>query len=255
MRCSVLEPGASVVVSSTVPPSAALEISQRLLELPNKPLMVDAPVSGGAARAANGDLTIMASGDQSAMVKAGLVLDACTKQGESYLPVPQDRQWLITRPSSAGGSKDKRLFIFDGGAKFGSFVKARCAPALSFPTCRANPVCATIFFFQLAHQNLAGVHVAASAEAMAFAAKLNLPLRKVYARVIESRGFSWMYRNRAFSFWTLILRRIVSNSSSCALPGQVRTIEGDATVLSAVDILVKDIVRAPSNSSSRRRKC
>lgn len=150
--------------------------------------MVDAPVSGGAARAANGDLTIMASGEQSALVKAGLVLDACTKQGESRSRV--DVRRLLTQ--STGGSKDKRLFIFDGGVKFGSYVKVReplIVPLLSLLTFYCLP--------QLAHQNLAGVHVAASAEAMAFAARLGLPLRKVYARVIESRGFSWMYRNRS----------------------------------------------------------
>ena len=77
----VLAPGAAVVVSSTVPPSAAVEINKELAKLPNKPVMVDAPVSGGAARAANGDLTIMASGEPAGLKKAGTVLNACTKSG------------------------------------------------------------------------------------------------------------------------------------------------------------------------------
>ena len=78
----VLAPGAAVVVSSTVPPSAAKVINEKLSALPNKPVMVDAPVSGGAARAANGDLTIMASGEAAGLKKAGTVLNACTKAGE-----------------------------------------------------------------------------------------------------------------------------------------------------------------------------
>lgn len=99
----------------------------------------------------------------------------------------------------SGGSKDKRLFIFDGGVKFGSYVKVSSIligsdQQTSLPSLLTPSVPPPL---QLAHQNLAGVHVAASAEAMAFAAKLGLPLRKVYARVIESRGFSWMYRNRS----------------------------------------------------------
>lgn len=47
--------------------------------------MVDAPVSGGAARAANGDLTIMASGEAAGLKKAGTVLNACTKSGQSIV--------------------------------------------------------------------------------------------------------------------------------------------------------------------------
>lgn len=53
--------GASVVLSSTVPPSFAKEIEQRLNGLGRDIRLVDAPVSGGVVRAAQGQLTVSSS--------------------------------------------------------------------------------------------------------------------------------------------------------------------------------------------------
>lgn len=55
-----LKPGSVVIASSTVPPHYAEELGQRLAAMGLKHL--DAPVSGGAAKAASGEMTIMASG-------------------------------------------------------------------------------------------------------------------------------------------------------------------------------------------------
>jgi len=55
-----LKRGAVVIASSTIPPHFAEELGARLAALGLKHL--DAPVSGGAARAATGEMTIMASG-------------------------------------------------------------------------------------------------------------------------------------------------------------------------------------------------
>lgn len=55
-----LRPGAVVIASSTVPPHYAQALGERLRALGVHHL--DAPVSGGAARAASGEMTIMASG-------------------------------------------------------------------------------------------------------------------------------------------------------------------------------------------------
>jgi len=71
---SALKPGGVVIASATVAPEIATSLGEQLgaLDL----LMLDAPVSGGAARAAKGELSIMASGEQKAFRKAKPVLDA-----------------------------------------------------------------------------------------------------------------------------------------------------------------------------------
>lgn len=60
---SLLKPRAIVVVTSTVSASWAKSANERLASHPKKIRFIDAPISGGAARASTGELTIMASGD------------------------------------------------------------------------------------------------------------------------------------------------------------------------------------------------
>jgi putative dehydrogenase len=71
---TALKPGGVVIASATVPPEFAAWLGQGLAH--HGILMIDAPVSGGAARAAKGELSIMASGDPKAFRKAKSVLDA-----------------------------------------------------------------------------------------------------------------------------------------------------------------------------------
>jgi 3-hydroxyisobutyrate dehydrogenase len=71
---SKLVPGAVVIASATVAPEYAIDLGKRLAA--RGILMIDAPVSGGAARAAKGEMTIMASGVPEAFDKAQAVLDA-----------------------------------------------------------------------------------------------------------------------------------------------------------------------------------
>jgi L-threonate 2-dehydrogenase len=66
--------GSVVVASATVPPAYAEYLGQRLA--PYGIHVIDAPVSGGAARAASGQLSIMASGSRAAFRRAQPVLDA-----------------------------------------------------------------------------------------------------------------------------------------------------------------------------------
>jgi len=66
--------GSVVVASATVPPAYAEYLGQRLT--PHGIHVIDAPVSGGAARAASGQLSIMASGSRAAFRRAQPVLDA-----------------------------------------------------------------------------------------------------------------------------------------------------------------------------------
>ncbi len=71
---------------------------------------------------------------------------------------------------------------------------------------------------KIIHQLLAGVHIAAGAEAMALAAKAGIPLETMYDVVTNAAGNSWMFENR--------MRHVV---------------DGDYTPTSMVDIFVKDL--------------
>jgi putative dehydrogenase len=71
---AALAPGSVVIASSTVAPDAAERLGARLAEAGLR--MIDAPLSGGAARAATGELTLMASGEPSAFDAAADVLAA-----------------------------------------------------------------------------------------------------------------------------------------------------------------------------------
>ena len=72
--------------------------------------------------------------------------------------------------------------------------------------------------FKMINQLLAGVHIAAASEAIAFAARQGLDLRKIYEVITASAGNSWMFENR--------------------IP---HVLDGDYTPRSAVDIFVKDL--------------
>ena len=72
--------------------------------------------------------------------------------------------------------------------------------------------------FKMVNQLLAGVHIAAACEAITFAAKLGLDIRKVYEVIKGAAGNSWMFENRV-----------------------PHILEGDYTPLSAVNIFTKDL--------------
>ena len=158
-----LNPGTPVMISSTISAQDAQEIAALLAE--HQLLMLDAPVSGGAAKAATGDMTVMASGSDAVFELLNPVLNAVAAK--------------VYRIGSEIG--------------LGSTVK-------------------------IIHQLLAGVHIAAGAEAMALAARAGIPLDTMYDVVTNAAGNSWMFENR--------MRHVV---------------DGDYTPKSAVDIFVKDL--------------
>ncbi|MGG4622928.1 L-threonate dehydrogenase [Serratia odorifera] len=158
-----LKPGTPVMVSSTISAADAQEIERQLLA--QGLLMLDAPVSGGAAKAAAGEMTVMASGSTEAFALLQPVLDAV-----------------------AG-----KVYRIGEQIGLGATVK-------------------------IIHQLLAGVHIAAGAEAMALAARAGIPLDVMYDVVTNAAGNSWMFENR--------MRHVV---------------DGDYTPKSAVDIFVKDL--------------
>ncbi|EHK90899.1 3-hydroxyisobutyrate dehydrogenase [Aggregatibacter actinomycetemcomitans RhAA1] len=158
-----LNKGAAVMVSSTISAQDAKAISQKLTDFGL--IMLDAPVSGGAAKAALGEMTVMAAGSAQAFAKLQPVLDAVAGK------------------------------VYNIGEEIG--------------------LGATV---KIIHQLLAGVHIAAGAEAMALAAKAGIPLNLMYDVVTNAAGNSWMFENR--------MKHVV---------------EGDYSPLSMVDIFVKDL--------------
>lgn len=155
--------GAVFVSSATMDPAIARALAARL-EATGRHYL-DAPMSGGAARAADGGLTFLASGSAAAFTKARPALDAM-----------------------AGT-------LYELGAEAGQGAA-----------------------FKMINQLLAGVHIAAACEAMAFAAKQGLDLRRVYEVITKSAGNSWMFENRV-----------------------PHILDADYSPKSAVDIFVKDL--------------
>ncbi|EFX05591.1 ketose-bisphosphate aldolase class-ii family protein [Grosmannia clavigera kw1407] len=141
-----LPDGAVVILSSTVPPHFVRGLQERLDGLNRGISLLDAPVSGGVARAASGNLTIICSGNESVVCQIYSLLMAMT------------------------GTEDNLRFV-QGGVGAASSVKC-------------------------VNQLLAGVHIAAAAEAMALASRLGLDMRSVYEIVSSSAACSWMFVNR-----------------------------------------------------------
>ena len=155
--------GSVVIASATVAPAFAEEVGAHLKGMGIH--MIDAPVSGGAARAASGQLSIMASGAREAFTRAEAAL-------------------------SAIAAKVYRLGDTPG---MGSKVK-------------------------MINQLLAGVHIAASAEAMALGIRAGVDPNVLYEVICNSAGSSWMFQNRV-----------------------PHILAGDYTPLSAVNIFIKDL--------------
>ncbi|RWH19001.1 L-threonate dehydrogenase, partial [Mesorhizobium sp.] len=155
--------GAVFVSSATIDPDAVRRLATPL-EATGR-LYLDAPISGGSVRAAEGALTILASGSPAAFARARPALDAIAAN------------------------------VYELGDEPG--VGAA---------------------FKMINQLLAGVHIAAASEAIAFAARQGLDIRKVYEVITASAGNSWMFENRV-----------------------PHVLDGDYTPRSAVDIFVKDL--------------
>lgn len=158
-----MRPGSVFVMCSTVDPNVSIGFESRLAE--QGLLYIDAPISGGAAKAASGEMTMMTAATPEAYAKAGDVLDAMA--GKVY-----------------------RL-----GDKAGAGSKVK-----------------------VINQLLAGVHIAAAAEAMALGLREGVDAAALYEVITHSAGNSWMFENR-----------------------MAHVLAADYTPLSAVDIFVKDL--------------
>ncbi|MDY7577180.1 NAD(P)-dependent oxidoreductase [Herbaspirillum sp. RTI4] len=158
-----LKPGSVVIASATVAPEFAEALGARLLALGLR--FLDAPISGGAAKAASGEMSVMASGDPATFAVCEKLFDAICAN--------------LYRLGDAPGQ--------------GSKVK-------------------------MINQLLAGVHIAAAAEAMALGLRAGCDPDALYEVISNSAGSSWMFQNRV-----------------------PHILKGDYTPLSAVNIFVKDL--------------
>lgn len=160
---SAMRANGVVISSATMAPDEARRIAARVSEA--GPDYLDAPMSGGAGRAATGELTILASGSAQAFSRAEVALGAVAK--------------TVHRLGDEPGT---------GAA------------------------------FKIVNQLLAGVHIAAACEAIAFAKRLGLDIDKVFEVITGSAGNSWMFENRV-----------------------PHILKGDYRPASAVDIFTKDL--------------
>jgi putative dehydrogenase len=158
-----LAPDGVVLCCVTMAPEAARTLGALLAE--RGVAMLDAPVSGGAAGAKAGRLTVMGSGPAAAFERAQPVLDAIAAK--------------VWRLGDAHGA--------------GSTVK-------------------------MVNQLLAGVHIAAAAEAMALGIRAGADPQTLFDVITTSAGNSWMFQDR--------------------MP---HVLAGDDTPRSAVSIFVKDL--------------
>jgi 3-hydroxyisobutyrate dehydrogenase len=160
---AAMQPGSVFVMCSTVPPAFAVGLEVRLEKMGL--LFLDAPMSGGAARAASGEMTMMSAGKPAVYAKCEAML----------------------------GAMAAKVYKLGDRAGNGSKVK-------------------------IINQLLAGVHIAAAAEAMALGIREGVAPNDLYEVITHSAGNSWMFENR-----------------------MAHVLSGDYTPLSAVDIFVKDL--------------
>jgi L-threonate 2-dehydrogenase len=160
---TVLKAGSVFVMCSTVDPNWSVALEARLEAMNIH--YIDAPISGGAAKAAAGSMTMMTAGKPAAYAIAEPFLNAMA--GKVYK----------LGDSAGAGSKVKII-----------------------------------------NQLLAGVHIAAAAEAMALGLREGVDPNALYEVITNSAGNSWMFENR-----------------------MAHVLAADYTPLSAVDIFVKDL--------------
>ena len=160
---AAMKPGSVFVMCSTVDPNWAVALEARLEAQGS--WMLDAPISGGAAKAASGQMTMMTAGRPEAYARCGGALDAMAAK------------------------------VYKLGARAGAGSKVK-----------------------IINQLLAGVHIAAAAEAMALGLREGVDPASLYEVITHSAGNSWMFENR-----------------------MAHVLAGDYSPLSAVDIFVKDL--------------
>lgn len=127
---------------------------------------------------------------------------------------------LLDAPVSGGVVKAAagQLSIMASGSA-AAFAKTEAVlAALAERVYRLGDECGQGSTVKMVNQLLAGVHIAAAAEAMAFGVKAGVDPQQLYEVISNSAGASWMFQNRV-----------------------PHMLAGDYTPLSAVEIFVKDL--------------
>lgn len=84
--CIALPNGATLLLCSTVPSSYAQSVARQLESVGRSDIyLIDSPVSGGAKRAADGTLSIMAGGSDTALSKGHFLLQEMSDTNKLYL--------------------------------------------------------------------------------------------------------------------------------------------------------------------------
>ena len=155
-----LKRGAMVVVCSTVAPAFIGEVSVRLKGMGRGDVgLVDCPVSGGAARAAEGTLSLFFSSSSSSSSSSS------DNDDEKVLSAPRVQSILACL------SDDNKLYHVPGGLGAGSKAK-------------------------LIHQVFAGVHIAVASEVMGLAAVAGLDTQNFFEEVMRGEGASFIFGHR-----------------------------------------------------------
>jgi len=160
---AAMHAGSVFIMCSTVDPNWSIALEGRLEAQGLH--YIDAPISGGAAKAASGEMTMMTAGKPAAYAACEGLLEAMAAK------------------------------VYRLGATAGNGSKVK-----------------------IINQLLAGVHIAAAAEAMALGLREGVDAAALYEVITHSAGNSWMFENR-----------------------MAHVLKADYTPLSAVDIFVKDL--------------
>ncbi|WP_206614947.1 L-threonate dehydrogenase [Aureimonas ureilytica] len=171
---AAMKPGSVVVQCATCAPDSVRALSRPILEAGLH--FIDGPISGGALKAAAGEITVMASGAPEALAKARPALDAVAGR------------------------------VFDLGPEIGAGSQVK-----------------------LVNQLLAGVHIAAAAEAMAYGISGGCDPKALFEVITASAGNSWMFENRV-----------------------PHILDDDYAPRSAVDIFVKDLGLVHGSAHNRK---
>ena len=163
-------------------------------------------------------------GAVSAMAPAGVVVLSSTVPAADARALAEKvaaaGRLFLDAPVSGGtvGAESGKLTFMASGAP-AAFAKAEAAlAAMAGKVYRLGDAAGTGSTVKAVNQLLAGVHIAAAAEAMAFGVRAGADPRTLFEVISNSAGNSWMFGNRV-----------------------PHMLDGDYTPRSAVDIFVKDL--------------
>jgi 3-hydroxyisobutyrate dehydrogenase len=168
---------------------------------------------------------LFGSGQAAESLPSGSVVMVCSTVKPDFARQTAQRLYtlgleMLDAPISGGVTKAAagKLSMMTSGPP-AAFDKCQSAlEAMAENIYRLGDECGLGSTVKMINQHLAGVHIAAAAEAMAFGVKAGVDSQTLYEVISNSAGSSWMFQNRV-----------------------PHMLAGDFTPLSAVEIFVKDL--------------